>query len=328
MKEKKSSEMVPHHQEISCYDKNLFKLSNQKNTMKKISIILLTCFLLLLVSAAYADIGRRPSMKIHCTYNNEEIDSIFYAELLECLSQERINEQASYLSEMVEVQQLAITEFDPARNCYWSPSRSPLSFQNLGRGDECTDSECNFRFQLPREFRLAVYVPSLDKVFLSDAIVRKNYSSRYEATLLPDGTIEIEETTSFLQSDAALLMKMFMAALVLTLFFELPIYFILLSLTEPARQKYSKKKKRILSTVFLANVISLSIVWFVFSLMGDSTQLIILAEMFAIIFEALFIKSLNKAILSIGKAFVLSLVANLASFFVGGLIFLLLLWTI
>lgn len=286
--------------------------------MKRIPIILLTCFLL--VSTAHADIGRKPSINIRCTYNNEKIDSIFYAELLECLSQERINEETRYLSEM-EVQQLAITEFDPARNCYWFPSGHTW-------GGKCTDSECDFDYIVPREFKLAVYVPRLDKVFMSDAIVRENFSSYYEATLLPDGTIEIEETTSFLLSDAAILVRMFMVALVLTLLFELPTYFFLLSLTETARQKYSEKKKRILSTVFLANVISLSIVWFIFSLMGDSLQLIILAEIFAIIFEAIFITFLNKTILSIGKALILSLVANLVSFFVGGFIFLLLLLVI
>jgi hypothetical protein len=283
--------------------------------MKRISIILFTCFLL--VSTAYADIGPSPRMNIRCTYNNEKIDSIFYAELLVCLSQEEIDEQASYLSEMG-VQQLAITEFDPARTCYWSPSY-------YARGDRCTDSECTFHRKLPREFKLAVYVPSLDTVFVSDVLVRDNFNSRYEATLLPDGTIEIEETTSFLPSDVATLLKMFIVALILTLLFELPIYFFLLRLDENTRQKFSKKKKRILSTVCLANVLSLSIVWFVFSLMGESLHVIILAEIFAIIFEAIFITFLNKTI-SIGKALIFSLAANLTSFFVGGVIFLVILW--
>lgn len=201
---------------------------------------------------------------------------------------------------------------DNSRGCYWAIA--PFAW-----GGNCQNSNCHFNYFLPSEleFRLAVYLPSQDKVYLSAEVTRENFRSAFEANLLSDGTISIQETTPFIQSNSARNIKTFLLALILTLILEIIVALIFLSVT--------KISKKVLISILIANIISLPIVWFVFPLLKIIPLAILLGEIFAFVFESYFIHLLNKDIISLKKSFVLSILMNLASLVIGGFIFLFLL---
>lgn len=281
--------------------------------MKKILIIILIGFMLL-ASTVHADVGAKPSIRIYVKYNGEKIaDSVFHAKMLGCYSEETVKEESRY--KKIEVEQLNITEFDPIKDCYWYPSR-------FAWGGECKNSHCNFGYWPPEEFKLGVYIPSLNKTFMSGEVSRQNFYSTYEANLLSNGTIEMEETTAFILSDAGLPVRNFIIALIITLIIELVCVLIYINLSKINIKRYSGNQNRILFTVLLANIISLPIVWFIFPLMIKNFELIIiLSEIFAIIYEGFFIKSLNKTLFTLKNALMLSFAINIISLFVGGYIF-------
>ena len=110
----------------------------------------------------------------------------------------------------------------------------------------------------------------------------------------------------------------FILALVITLILELIVGLIFV--------KYIrlKEQNKILFAIFLANLISFPIVWFVFPLIKmDSLLLIIFVELFAILFEGIFMHySLNKEF-SLKNALILSSIMNFVSFFLGSTILIL-----
>ena len=168
---------------------------------------------------------------------------------------------------------------DNSRGCYWVPSQFAF-------GGKCQNSNCDFNYRIPEKFRLAVYLPSQDKVYLSDEVKRENFRSTFNANLFPDGTIILQETTPFIQSDLVRSIKPFFIALALTLILELAVALVFLSI--------AKIPKHVLVSVLIANIISLPIVWFVFPLLNIIPLAILLGEIFAFVFESYFIYSLNK----------------------------------
>ena len=97
--------------------------------------------------------------------------------------------------------------------------------------------------------------------------------------------------------------RAFPVALIATSVIELITAYIFLSISK-------LPKRKILISVFLGSLITLPLVWFVFS----ST---LSGEIFAVVFEALFIYLVNKDIFSIKKSIILAIVINLASFLIG-----------
>ena len=97
--------------------------------------------------------------------------------------------------------------------------------------------------------------------------------------------------------------RAFPVALIATSVIELITAYIFLSISK-------LQKRKILISVFLGSLITLPLVWFVFS----ST---LSGEIFAVVFEALFIYLVNKDIFSIKKSIILAIVINLASFLIG-----------
>ena len=280
--------------------------------MKNKSAILILAILLfsLVPSLVSADIGPKPSADIHITLNGQSIqDTTFNAKMLTCQ-----NEENQFFAREV-IPQLNISEYDPANNCYWRPAE-------LAWGGYCQNGNCHFNYFLPSEFRLAVYLPSQDKVYLSAEVTRENFRSTFEANLLSDGNINLQETTPFIQSNSAENIKIFFIALILTLILELIVALIYVSST--------KISKKVLISVLVANVISLPIVWFVFPfllkiiLLAIFLLAMLLGEIFAFVFEGYFIHLLNKDVLTLKKSFVLSILMNLASLIIGGFIFLVL----
>lgn len=284
--------------------------------MKKILAIpfVIVLFVIFCAFSASADIGPRPSASFHLTYSGEEIaDAEFNAAMLVC------QKDKGYAGETIP--ELKIELYDGERVCYWQPN--PFAY-----GGDCRESSCIFRHLGADEFMLAAYIPSIDKVFMSSAVKMENYYSSYEAKILPGGTIAIEETTGFFRRAASHDLFGFFIALILTLALELATAFIFILKT--------KLSKNILKAVALGNIISLPAVWFVFPLISKSlsgsplglVRVIVVAEILAFLFEGWLIHFMNKKVISLKKSFVLSLIMNLISLIIGGILFIVLAFVI
>jgi hypothetical protein len=266
---------------------------------KSVILVLLPLLLSIISSIVSADMGPKPNVDIDILYGGSLVsDASFNAVMLYC-----INDTKDYQDRHL-IPQLNLSEYDSVKNCYWQPAF-------LAWGGDCKDSKCHFSYMPPREFKLAVYIPSLNKVFVTNEVSRANYNSNYRAELSPEGSAKIYETTLLPDS-----VRLFIEALIITLVIELFTAFIFI--------KIAKLPKRILVSVLIANLISLPIVWFVFPLLLNILLVMLLSEIFAVVFEAYFIHYFNKKRITLKKSFILSIIMNLASFLIGGFIFLVL----
>jgi hypothetical protein len=257
---------------------------------------ILFVILFLVPASASADLGPKPTVDITVTYDGQPVSGEFQAKMLGCFS----SEHPEALREDTPPQ-LNISEYDSSRNCYWTPA-------SLAWGGRCSDSVCKFNYFLPEVFRLAVFLPELNRTFVTSAVARINFNSYYKADLSTAGTSSISETTPVYHYYSLI------EALVITLLFELLI----------AKFYFSKKKRfrKILSTIIAANIVTVVVVqtyapalW-VISLLAT--------EIFAVVFEAVLIFALNRKEVSLGNAFAFSILANIVSFVVGGFVTILL----
>ena len=326
---------------------------------KHLFLILLILLFSLSSNYALADMGPKPSVDVYVTHAGQEIlNETFYAKMLYCnykmKYEEVIKELAPYESSedwfdrcdeaapkynlskdvcfelqnqrgMTDIlkesgcNENGYNERDPFcekmiqkipdynKSCYWTIAR--MAWTN-----QCQNSSCHFNYYIPSEFILEAYLPSQDKIFFSAPVKRENFRSSFEANLHENGTIVVQETTKFSRTNAGLNIRDFIVALVLTLVLE--------TLTALIFVTSAKISKKVLVYVAIANLISLPIVWFVFPRFVKLPFTIPLAEIFAFVFEAYFIYLLNKKLITLKKSFILSLIMNLASFFIGGAIFL------
>jgi hypothetical protein len=149
-------------------------------------------------------------------------------------------------------------------------------------------------------------------VFISNLILRKNFNSRFRVELFPDGSATIIDTTPIWVSISETLSP-FLQSFFITIVLELFVTFCFLSA--------NALSKKILVYVFLANILSVPIVWFVFPVLKlPVLMVIVMSEIFAVLFETYFIQSLNKQISSFKQLLVLCIVNNSVSFLVGGFI--------
>jgi hypothetical protein len=142
-----------------------------------------------------------------------------------------------------------------------------------------------------------------DKTRASQIFNGETFNGTFDVQVTADKLI-IKETTPLASRGR---LPDFFKALIITLFLELLVaYFYLL---------IGKMPKKILLSVILANLISLPIVWFFPPRISLSWTFFM--EIFAVVFEALFIFYLNKNFITIKKSFNLSLIMNVASLFGG-----------
>ncbi|MGM5487791.1 MAG: hypothetical protein ACQESG_02490 [Nanobdellota archaeon] len=262
--------------------------------MKRLSLILAFC---ILCSIAIADIGPKPSADIQVTLEGQKIPGTFNAKMLTC------QEEQYGVSDMIPELNLSIP--DAGRDCSWRPT-------GLAWGGECTDSRCHFGYFVPSEFRLAVYLPEEDTVYVSPETTRENFRSTFVADLQADGDIIIKETTPFMQSNSFEDIRNFFFALAITLILELGVALLIIKLL--------KGSLRVVMWVGVANVITLPIVWFVFPLIKPAGLALLLAELFAFVFEAYFLHFIGK--MTVKRSFILSLCMNMCSLIVGGIIYI------
>lgn len=274
--------------------------------MKKFFSLLVVIFALVafLPKSASADLGPKPSVDIDVVYNQQNIsDPSFNAKMLSCGPQNVVQNEPK--SEESLVPQLNINEYDSSKDCYWYPSW-------FAWGGQCSNSSCNFSYMPPREFKLAVFIPSINKVFITNEISRTNFNSRYKVELFSDGSSKISETTSILPSDK---ISSFVRAFLVTIILELLVSLIYISMC--------KLPKKILAYILLANIISLPIVWFIFPLVRlPSLAIIVMSEVFAILFETYFVYFLNKQVISFKQSLTLNILTNFVSLIIGGFVYM------
>ncbi|MBI5066430.1 hypothetical protein HZA97_09430 [Candidatus Woesearchaeota archaeon] len=148
-----------------------------------------------------------------------------------------------------------------------------------------------------------------DKNRESNVFNTNSFNSNFNVKVTESQLI-IEDVTPLLSRGET---PYFLNALILTVVLELLTALIYLS-----RAKISKK---VLASVFVANIISLPIVWFVFPILQNPFLILVLSEIFAVVFEMYFIHVLNKRSITLKQSFKLSLIMNLVSLFLGGTIF-------
>jgi len=245
-----------------------------------------------------ADLGPKPSVNIDVVYNQQAVPGLsFNARMLGCVSQEELR---FIQNDTKLIPQLKISEYDLSKNCYWAPVL-------YAWGGECSNSKCEFGYMPPNDFKLAVYVSSIDRVFITNEISRTNFNSHYKAELFSDGSAKITDTTPVLQKDQIM---PFIISFIITIILEL-----LVSLIFIARTKISKK---ILIYVLLANIITVPIVWFAFPLLRLSVMATMIpSEIFAVVFEILFVYFAGRRIISFKQSIFLNLWNNLISWFIG-----------
>lgn len=264
---------------------------------KTFSLLILLFSFSFIFNIAYADMSPKTSIEIEMTFEGQTIsDESFESELLGCSRETRDG-----ITPWINGKLATVNIYDSEKDCYWQP------IQAFGG---CHNSNCHFSYyNLPKEFKLAIYLPSQDKIYISNTANKNDFRATYKANILSDGRIDVQETTSFLIGDTMRKIVPFFIALLVTLILELLVALIYVSV--------KKLPKKILKSVLLVNFITLPIVWFIFPLYEYPMMAILLAEIFAFIFEGFFLYLLNKKHLSLRKAFVLSILMNLLSLAVG-----------
>jgi len=175
------------------------------------------------------------------------------------------------------------------------------------QGFGCTKDKCHAQAYSFKDCYYKMVFIFTDKKLESNVFTLKK--SNFDITVKDDGlVVNISSTTSKSSENN------FWVSLLITIVIELLIslFFLLLN----------KKPLSILKWVFLSNLISLPIVWYLFPLVNVTYMVqLILSEIFAILFESVFIYYLNRNYLSYKKTFILSLLNNLISV-IGGLFIL------
>jgi len=274
-------------------------------TMNQIKAIMFSLLVLAaLISVVRADIAA-PMMVVNVTYEGTSVNGTFYAVTLSCA-----NITTSANTSPVTAGQLQnISEYNPLRNCYWMPN-------SLSMNGECANGQCDLYYFQPSDFKMAFYLPSLNRTFITNEANFSGYMNSYTAQLYQNGTATLMAGGSN-PPPIGNGINLFGLALFLTIVIEIMVAFAYMKLRK------TKKTGRVLIFVLLGNIVSLPIVWFAFIGLLGAVGLI-LGEIFAIIFEGCFIYYFNKKIIKIKSALLMSLIMNLASAIIGGLILLLL----
>jgi hypothetical protein len=272
--------------------------------MKNKTIPLLIVITILLPLLAGADAGPKPTADFYITYDGGNIsDGYFYAVMLECVPDDR---PAVFHGMSDYAPMLNITLQDPKLNCSWRPGVMVWSDNNDGRGN-CHSSRCSFHYNPPHTFRLAVYLPTMNTTFITPAANRNAFNSHFSVSLKSDGSSAIAETTAFEEAGISETILWFIPSALITFAVELALGLLIALLAR-------LDLKRFLLSVFIANLLSLPVVWFVFPLLGDPLLVVPLAESFAVAFEAIVICVLGRKTISLKKSLLISVILNAASF--------------
>jgi len=256
-----------------------------------------------------ADVGPKPTAAILVYLDSQLVsESPFYARMLSCDTGEPRPLRNCNAGEAICQKFEAIDIAEPARQCAWQPAE-------MAWGGDCAAGRCDFTYFLPNPFRLAVYLPQSDRLYISNEATREQFNSTYRADLLPDGTARLVETTSILNrvhADALL------AALLLSIVLELIVAAVYVLLAH--------RRWRVLLGIPLANLATVPLVWLATTSAGAGWAIFALlgGELLAVGAEAGILHGLNRRHLSFKSALLLSFLMNTVSFIVGTPILLML----
>jgi hypothetical protein len=260
-----------------------------------------------MTAVANADIAP-PRSVVNVLYNQQPINGTFYAVVLSCTNSSSFNTYG------IPVNQLNVSQYDANMGCYWRYDYS------LTRGSMwCAGSVCSSEYP-QRLFKIAFYLPDLNKTFITDMANNSDWGTKFVAELYPNGSATLTSLNGNNNNTVTDWsgIGLFFGALAVTIIIELAVAFAYLKVAK------AKQKGRILVFVVIGNIISLPLVWFGFVLVLGIAGLLI-GEVFAVVFEGCFIYYFNKKAMKLKSALLMSLLMNLASAIIGGLILLLLL---
>lgn len=130
-------------------------------------IIICTLIVFSLPNQVIGDVGPKTSVTVDVFYNQQKItDPNLIAVILKCVPQNFVQKESNY-EEYNLIPQLRINEYDVSKNCYWFPYRLASGL--------CSNGSCLFGYMIPTEFKLAIIVPSLNKVFTTHQISNTNF---------------------------------------------------------------------------------------------------------------------------------------------------------
>lgn len=291
--------------------------------MKSKFLFLIALTLFLIPRFAFADIGPKPEVDFTVTLDGAPVsDNIFYAKMLACRDL-AVNED--YMPQQLEDCKEQNPNIQAICDKFYSiniPENNKACFWCIATGAwgwECKNSTCNFGYHPPNTFRLAVYLPSQDSMFISNYVNNPYWHGEYELRISSaDKNNSVLVDTMPLHKaffDIGLKSKLFPLSVFLTIIIELFVALVFVLAF--------KLKKKILLYVLFANLISLVCVWIFipiilfFFLRNFGIGYIIFTEIFAVFFEAWFIYIVSKKALSFWKVVLLSFLMNMASFFLG-----------
>ncbi len=194
--------------------------------------------------------------------------------------------------------------------CEDAACASGRPLQQLGpQGFRCYQDECSSLAYGYRSFHKLV-VQFSDRTRESNVFQMSGFSGDFVVTVR-EQDVQVRQAYSPASIfEPTRVVFQFPIALSFTLVIELAVAFIYLRLRN--------LPLRILIRVFVANLISVPVVWFVIPLFGlEPTATTILSELFAVVFEALFIYLLTRNRISLRDPFALSLIMNAVSFLIG-----------
>jgi len=290
----------------------------------------LLIFVILIIGASlvFADLGPKPSVQINLSYEGQSLQETPTALMLGGCGNDK-NEQLNLIDfENALQEQLNMVSSDSGKTNHFSSWLQDNHFKSAyfdGTRSWCvailawqsgaSPTGLRFGYMPPTDFRLLLYAPDLDKWFLSGEVTRTQFDSVFTADLKNDGTIALQETIPVLNvfNPNSAGFRNFWIAFVVTIILELITCAFIIKV---------KKMRRAVGSVLLANIISIPIVWFVLPAVLSSTGIGVLAiilvyEIFAVLFEAAIIWGINKEEISSKRALLISIAINLVSFFIG-----------
>jgi len=218
---------------------------------------------------------------------------------------------------------------------------------SIDTSDMCVQGICNFHYyrieRIPSQLELQAKIQG--KKFTSDvfnfswtksslnydavigndgAVILAPSPVQYRKPYEYNGTIGIINESLGNNSNGNVEMSDLASAMIVTIIIELAVAIIMLK-----RWKIKAKKwKKPLLTIFLADIITVPLVWALFYVLSEAISAIypwsmliaiIIAEALAIVAEAYILFAFNKKLLSLKKSFWLSIAMNIASFVIGTL---------
>lgn len=285
----------------------------------KILIIISIFVLFFSPNFIFADLGPKPTLNIKVEYNDSPVtgNNKVFGGLFSCRPQpfentsqliEEYIGQYQNLENIFDISYFIINDYDLDRNCYWNISPIVGSL----RGIECKNSNCYFSYLMPSEFKIGIYLADENKFYLSKPIKQSAFHSTYKVNLYENGTMEVKDKTLFFKTNLFKYILYYIISLIVTIFLEIGFasWFIAKNIN----------KAKIKRTIIYANLISLTIFWFVLFFNFNNPKFImffLLGEVFVFIFEWLFIYYLNKKSITLLRTFIMALVMNVLSLLFG-----------